>query len=157
MCKKKMAQVSSSQIAQISTKKDTSDKPENLGFSSLTTERVIPLLYLPCLVSEQLCVLICRLEKSFNYLMKLSRNSLEPLKFKCNLLLLRFFLGSFDLLWSFSHMQIKQSFTSLTFWFHWSFLGIIFDIVTPWSWVITLFSKPTLGWIITSRFLEDRM
>ena len=76
--------------------------------------------------------------------MKLYRNLSAPQKFKCNLLLLRLFLGSIDMLWqiskmlSFSHMQIKQSFTSLTFWFHWSFLGIIHDILTSWSWVITI-------------------
>ena len=90
-----------------------SKEPEDLRFSSLTTGGVSPIMLLSCLISGQLCVLLPQLEKPFKYLTKLSHNLLEPFMFKCNLLLLRFFLGSIGLLWSmneilsFSHMPAK--------------------------------------------------
>ena len=83
-----------------SLKEMLSKEPEDLRFLSLTTGVVSPKMLLLCQISEKLCVSPSQLEKHFKYLTKLSRNLLEPFMFKCNLLLLRFFLGSIDLLWS---------------------------------------------------------
>ena len=44
--------------------------------------------------SDSFRVTFTQLEKPFKYLTKFSCNFLEPLIFKCNLLLLRFFLAS---------------------------------------------------------------
>ena len=79
-----------------SLKEMLSKEPEDLRFSSLTTGGVSPIMLLSCLISEWLCVSFSQLKKPFKYLTKLSRNLLEPFMFKCNLLLLRFFLGSIN-------------------------------------------------------------
>ena len=51
----------------------------------------------PSIVLDSFRVTFTQLEKTFKYLTEFSCNFLEPLKFKCNLLLLKFFLASIAL------------------------------------------------------------
>ena len=85
-------------LLKYSLKKILSDKLKDFEFSPLSKEGIFPLLPRSCLISEWLCVVVSQLKNCFTYFTKLSRSLFEPLIFKCNLLLLRCFLRSIDLL-----------------------------------------------------------
>ena len=85
-------------LLKCSLKKILSDKLKDFEFSPLSKEGIFPLLPGSCLISDWLFVVVSQLKNSFTYFTKLSRSLFEPLIFKCNILLLRCFLGSIDLL-----------------------------------------------------------
>ena len=109
--------------------------------------------------SDSFRVTLSQLEKAFKYLTKFSCNFLEPLIFKCSLLLLRFLLASIGLWlmnWIFTslHKFNKTLFTSLTFLLHWSFRVTILETVNWRLSFVTFFAKATIDWPIPCGFFS---